>query len=287
MNTNTAINMNPSSQSEEMSDADFESIVKIAKDQAGLMITEKKRALVQSRITKRLRALGLADFKSYLATVSSVEDPTELAKMISVLTTNVSSFFRENHHFNKLRDEILINQLERAKGGERVRIWSAGCSSGQEPFSIAMTILDALPEVDRYDIKILATDIDQEILKVAKKAEYERDQLTEVPDHFQRRYFETTSNNPNSVTVVGAVRELVSFRELNLLHDWPMRGPFDAIFCRNVVIYFDEQTQLSLWPKFRDKIGIGGTLFVGHSERIPDPSQFNFAVDGVTSYCAV
>ena len=283
----TTLDQNAEGALSAMPDRVFDAIVRIAKDEAGLMITEKKRALVQSRVSRRLRALELSDFDAYLQRVSSGEDPGELANMISVLTTNVSSFFRENHHFDTLRSQILPELLNRAVRGERIRLWSAGCSSGQEPYTLAMLLLEQDPTAARLDVKILATDIDQSILQRARSAEYDQEQMSSVPHAFQDKYFAAAEENDGHRVVAETVRNLVSFRELNLLKDWPMRGLFDVIFCRNVVIYFDETTQRGLWPRFRSKLRHGGSMFVGHSERIPEPGGFGFEASGVTSYRAV
>lgn len=269
-----------------MPDKIFEEIVAIAKDHAGLTISDKKRALVQSRVSKRLRALGLTDFNDYVDLVASGERSIELPNMISALTTNVSSFFRENHHFEKLKTEILPPLIEHAKSGGRVRIWSAGCSSGQEPYTIAMLLLQEQAKVCELNVKVLATDIDQEILSIAKKGEYDANQLEDIPIDLRNRYFRATVESPDTFVASSELRDLVTFRELNLLKSWPMRGEFDVIFCRNVVIYFDDLTQKSLWPRFRSKLTENGTLFVGHSERIATPEKFGFEACGVTTYDA-
>ncbi len=271
----------------EMSDVAFQAIVSIAKREAGLMIGEKKRALVQSRISRRLRALDLVRFEDYVDRVVSKHAADELSFMISALTTNVSSFFREAHHFDQLRDTILPAAVERARSGGRVRIWSAGCSTGQEPYSVAMEILTQEPRAGQFDIRILASDIDQNVLEKAKSGVYDADNCENVPLAFRDKFLQQRPDDTRLCEVQKDVRALVSFRRLNLLKDWPMRGTFDVIFCRNVVIYFDEDTQKALWPRFRRALTDDGTLFVGHSERIVNPGSLGFRPDGVTSYRAV
>ena len=196
----------------------------------------------------------------------------------------VSSFFREGHHFATLR-EAAPHLCSRAKSGEKIRIWSAGCSSGQEPYSIGMTLLEAEPSIGQHDLRILATDIDPVILAHARSARYGSLQMSGISEDFRARYFEATGGD--TFVVKEAVRSLVSFRELNLLRDWPMQGSFDVVFCRNVVIYFDEETQLGLWPRFRRILADEGLMFLGHSERIPDAATMGFLPDGITTYRAV
>lgn len=270
----------------DMTDRTFGDIVKLARSEAGLMITETKRALVQSRVSRRLRALGISEFGTYIDFIKSGEDPSELSNMISVLTTNVSSFFRENHHFETLSKELLPQLIEEARKGNRVRIWSAGCSSGQEPYTVAMLILSQEPRAASYDIKILASDIDTQILAQARAGIYDDAQLEGIDRTFRSRYFSKSAERPDYSEVASELKSLITFRELNLLRDWPMRGPFQAVFCRNVVIYFDEETQRKLWPKFRALLPQGGTMFLGHSERIPDPQSFGFDATGITTYRA-
>ena len=263
----------------------FSRVTKVALKVAGLSIPESKRAMVQSRLARRLRATGFEDFTSYLDHIESSNGQVEREEMISALTTNVSHFFREDHHFKALRDDILPDLLARAQSGGRVRIWSAGCSTGQEPYSLAMTLLDAQPRASDLDVRILATDIDLRVLSSAKAGKYDERQIASVPSEKKSSYFQ-------EVTVSGEVRfeakeklkEMIAFRELNLMNTWPMTGPFDAIFCRNVVIYFSEETQATLWPRFNQKLTSSGYLFLGHSERIQDPSANGFEAIGVTTY---
>lgn len=267
----------------EMPEDVFAAISKLAHAEAGLMIPASKHPLVQSRISRRLRALGMSDFHAYLGLLESETGGSERRNMISVLTTNVSAFFREKHHFDTLSD-MAPGLLDRARSGEKVRIWSAGCSSGQEPFSIAMTLLEADSRAGTHDLRILATDIDPTILDVARKGTFDERQMAGVSSLLRARYFNTAAGGAFGVSQ--ALRKLISFRELNLLGQWPMKGRFDAIFCRNVVIYFDEATQAALWSRFRDALVDDGLLFVGHSERVPNPSLLGFRPSGVTTFTA-
>ena len=268
-----------------MSDVVFSKICDLAKEQAGLQITSKKRALVQSRISKRLRETQVRSFECYLKNITSGSMPDELTNMISALTTNVSSFFREPHHFTEFEEKIIPEIEKKLASDQRVRIWSAGCSSGQEPYSIAMILHHNISNIYTKDIKILATDIDINILKEAKLGRYDEQFSKEIPERFRHNY-EKVSGSKSSFSIIDPVKELISFRQLNLLSDWPMRLPFTSIFCRNVVLYFDEHTQQLLWPRFRQNLSLGGTFFLGHSERISNPQSIGFEPSGVTQYQA-
>ncbi|MFD0978422.1 CheR family methyltransferase [Tropicimonas aquimaris] len=265
----------------------FEIIASIARTDAGLMIPPEKAPMVFARITKRIRRLGLADPEEYCALVLGSEGATERRQLISALTTNVTGFLRERHHFDFLRQNILPDLTTRAKRGERIRIWSAGCSSGPEPYSTAMVLLDALPDALDCDIRILATDIDAQVLEVAQAGCYGIGQLAPLPDGYRKRFFQAASGSGNRgdrFEVAPKLRTLIRFKELNLLAPWPMRGTFDLIFCRNVVIYFDQDTQMDLWSRFSGACKTGGHLFLGHSERLPQAFHVAFRPVATTTY---
>lgn len=261
----------------------FARVAALAEREAGLTIPDTKAAMVQSRLSRRLRATGHESFESYLDLVESTDGISERGHMISALTTNVSHFFREEHHFETLRNVVLPPLIDRLRAGGRVRIWSAGCSSGQEPYSIAITILEALPDANRYDIRILATDIDYAILAKAREGQYDGRQMGGIEPERKRAFFSSASDQ-DTWQVNASLRELISFRQLNLIHPWPMRGQFDVVFCRNVVIYFSAETQAALWPRFAASLAPNAWFFLGHSERIQDRSMRLFRPDGVTSY---
>ncbi|SNT13596.1 CheR family methyltransferase [Tropicimonas sediminicola] len=264
----------------------FDIIAAIARADAGLMIPPEKAPMVFARITKRIRQLGLADAEQYCALVLGSDGTSERRHLISALTTNVTGFFRERHHFDFLRRQILPDIVPRAKRGERIRIWSAGCSSGPEPYSIAMVLLDAFQDARDYDIRILATDIDAEVLDVARAGRYGIEQLAPLPDGYQKRFLRAphTDGPGCPPEVAPELKQLVRFKELNLLAPWPMRGTFDLIFCRNVVIYFDQDTQMDLWSRFAGACKTGGHLFLGHSERLPQTFHGAFRPVATTTY---
>ncbi|MES1199517.1 MAG: protein-glutamate O-methyltransferase [Pseudomonadota bacterium] len=257
---------------------DFKRIAAFLHEQSGIFIPETKATLVYSRLAKRLRLLGLANFEQYCALLDSGAGEDERNAMIAALTTNVTRFFREPHHFDHLRDEVLPALVARAKNGGRVRIWSSACSSGQEPYSIALTLLALMPDAERYDVRILATDIDPNVVATAKEGLYNDEAIEPIPRALRDRWMKRENNEWR---VGPEARALISFRELNLIGQWPMKGKFDAIFCRNVVIYFEEATQNRVWTRFRDYLAPAGRLYVGHSERI---DVAGFATDGLTIY---
>jgi len=267
-----------------MTERDFSQIAAILEGHAGIMLPPAKATMAYSRLAKRLRALRLANFAEYCALLESEDGQAEKQKLIQALTTNVTHFFREPHHFEHLKRTILPGLIERAKKGGKVRLWSAASSSGQEPYSIALTLLSVMPDAAQYDVKILATDIDASILSIGAAGVYEADVLAPVPSDLKSRWFKPAEDEPGSFRATETLRGLITFRELNLIGEWPLRGPFDAIFCRNVVIYFSAETQAQLWARFTPLLQPGGALYVGHSERITGPAEKLLSGDGVTIY---
>lgn len=263
---------------------DFERVKRLLYEQSGINLTDGKATLVYSRLAKRLRALGLRSFHDYCELVSSPQGADERLSMLTALTTNVTRFFREPHHFDHLREAVLPALIDKARRGERVRLWSAACSSGQEPYSMAMTLMQAMPDAPQRDILILATDIDPRVVAAARKGVYAEDLLEAVPANLRRECFERADSATREWQVRAPVRELIAFRELNLLGEWPMKGRFDAIFCRNVVIYFDEPTQERVWDRFAPLLHENGALYIGHSERVTGPAAAQFVSDGMTTY---
>jgi chemotaxis protein methyltransferase CheR len=264
---------------------DFQQIAEMLYADAGIYLPESKATLVYSRLAKRVRALGLETFRDYCGLVARADGVGERQRMMAALTTNVTHFFREPHHFEHLKKQVLPPLLQAADRGARVRIWSAGCSSGQEPYSIALIILSLLPQAGRHDVKVLATDIDPYMVERGLEATYNDAALSGVPAELRSRYFVATRNGEERTwTATTQLRSLVTFRELNLNGPWPVKGPFQAIFCRNVVIYFDERTQQGIWSRFAPLLAPDGWLYVGHSERVTGPAAAAFASGGITTY---
>ena len=265
--------------------ASFQIIADIAYRASGLTLVEQKSSMIQSRLRHRLRDLDLTSFEAYCDFVQSDEGYPERQHLISALTTNVSHFFREKQHFDMLRDEFAASRLS-ACSGQEIRIWSAGCSNGQEAYSIAMTVLESVAEAGVTNLRILATDIDPEVVRFARKATFPDRLMNGVSDGLRQKYFSrTTDQNGEAVyTAKPELRKLIKFNTLNLLSEWPMKRKFDVVFCRNVVIYFDLKTQTDLWSRYRKILKPNGILFLGHSERIADPSVFGFDCTGPTTY---
>ncbi|MAW78884.1 MAG: chemotaxis protein [Parvularcula sp.] len=266
-------------------DADFRRIAAILMEDAGIALPASKSPLVYSRLAKRLRALRLKSFKEYCNFVQSDEGTSERREMMTALTTNVTHFFREPHHYEELKTRVAPSLLERARRGERIRIWSAGSSTGQEIYSVAMTLLDMEPELAKYDFKLLATDIDPKVLEKGREGLYSNAVMANVSDAFRSRFFKKIDGPIEpSWQIRPEVRSLVSFKELNLHRPFPMRGPFDVIFCRNVVIYFEKSMEEAVWSRFNTVLAPGGYLFVGHSERVSGPAANTLRTCGVTAY---
>jgi chemotaxis protein methyltransferase CheR len=265
------------------SDEDFNALRTLVKTHTGINLTDQKRELVYGRISRRLRTLNLHSFRDYRELLSD-ESGKEFAEFCNAITTNLTSFFRESHHFEYVRDHILVPRLNDAKGSRRVRIWCAGCSSGEEPYSLAMTIRETIPDASRWDIRILATDLDSDVLARGERGVYGADRVREMSPARRSRFFrETTHNGQPAFAVAPELRELITFKQLNLMTPFPMKGPLDAIFCRNVVIYFDKDTQRDLFARMARLQESGATLFLGHSESLFKVST-DYALIGKTIY---
>ena len=246
--------------------ASFEQISRILYQHSGITLNAGKHEMVKARLAKRIRATGMPGFQEYLAYVKQDRSGIELRGMIDVLTTNKTCFFRESQHFDYLR-ECLLPKLR--KTGGKIRMWSAGCSTGEEPYTLAIALREEIPDIDLMDVKILATDLSDRVLACARKAEYTEDKLQDLPPGILKKHFKPVDDGKHGTWRVNdSVRGLVSLAKLNLMEQWCMRGPFQAIFCRNVMIYFDKPTQQRLIQRFWDLLEQGGHLFVGHSESL-------------------
>lgn len=223
-----------------------------------------KEGLVRARLAKRMRKLSIPDFSLYLELVGDSPAHPEFGEMVDALTTNKTSFLREYSHFEYLRETAL------PAVHHPVRIWSAGCSSGEEAYTLGMLLLDHCMTGGAQGARVLATDISQRMLISARSGMYPAEIMADVPEDWQRRYWTRAnrSDTAGAFTATGQLRDVVHFARLNLMDHWPMRGPFDAIFCRNVMIYFDKQTQQRLVERFWALLRPGGHLFVGHSESL-------------------
>ncbi len=241
---------------------DFKEIAALVYNACGIVLGEHKREMVYSRIARRIRERKLTDFSTYLAYLNSHKDQ-EFDAFINALTTNLTSFFRESHHFDYLKKQLVPALLVQNKNSRRVRIWSAGCSTGEEPYSLAMALHELFPS--NWDVKILATDLDSNVLKKAHTGVYSAANVNGLDDALLKRWF-LKSKDGESYKVKPKLQQLISFKRLNLLQDWPMKGPFDLILCRNVVIYFDKDTKDLLFKRYAKILASHGHLFLGHSE---------------------
>lgn len=245
-----------------LNEKQFQNISRIIYRFSGINLKKGKETLVRARLMKRVRALNMDGLPTYMAYLESEQGTRELAKMIDVMTTNKTSFFREVEHFNFLRETVLPDIKE-----SKMRFWSAACSSGEEPFSLAITLRENIPTVDPKDCLILATDISQRMLEKAWQGVYSRDTIKDLPDTVMKKYFNKTTDGTNDLFQIKTnIRKLIRFGWLNLMESWPMSGPFNVIFCRNAMIYFDRPTQEKLVNRFWELLAPGGYLFVGHSE---------------------
>ncbi len=269
-----------------LSDREFNRVKARVYKEAGISLSDAKRTLVVSRLGKIVRALNLRSFDNYLDYLERQGTPADAQDFVNALTTNLTRFWREDHHFAHLETYVgqLMQRRPRSEGGRpRLRIWSAGCSTGQEPYTIALHLLSAFPELKRWDFRILATDIDTNVVAKAASGTYPESELGGLSPQ-QVALFERAG--PGQVRVPAGVRELIAFKPLNLMNNpWPMRGPFDAVFCRNVAIYFDKKTQGELFARLGALIVPDGFLYIGHSENLGSGGA-NFKLVGKTIYQA-
>ena len=261
-----------------MSYENFLHIREVAHRITGITLSDHKQNMIYGRLARRLRALNLTSFDDYCKLL--VDDTPEVNEFINAITTNLTAFFREKHHFDFLKNTALPRLLRNNVRSKRLRIWSAGCSTGEEPYSIAMT-LAACSGFAHWDAKILATDLDSNVVAKGQAGIYQEDRCTGIPDEYTRYL----KRNPSTgeIKVRESVQKSIAFKQLNLLHSWPMKGPFDVIFCRNVVIYFDQETQKKLFARYHQILADGGYLFIGHSENLSRVSS-DFTSLGKTMY---
>jgi chemotaxis protein methyltransferase CheR len=252
----------------EFGDEDFQALRALVREVTGISLSEQKRELVYGRLARRLRALNLKSFREYRDLLSQ-DDGGELVQFCNAITTNLTAFFREPHHFEHLKNDVLAPLVRKLGAQRRLRIWSAGCSTGEEPYSIAMSVLEAVPDIERWDIKILATDLDSDVLEKARRGVYTADRLQTLSAERRERFFEPYPDAKEpSFKVRPELTRLLTVKQLNLMHPFPMKGPLDVIFCRNVVIYFDKDTQRDLVARISRLQRPADLLFLGHSETL-------------------
>lgn len=262
---------------------EFEWFAGLVHARSGIVLGPAKAQLVYSRLAKRLRATGATSFAAYKTRIET--DPDERDAAIYSLTTNHTKFFREDHHFDHVVDQAWPDLARRLGQGGRVRMWSSACSSGEEPYSLLMAVLgagrDAAAPVLTQDLRVLATDLSPDVLTTARAGRYPADVLSSIPPDLRATWIR---QQDGACEVDAACRNLVTFKQLNLLGDWPMRGMFDLIFCRNVMIYFDDPTKARLQERLADQLAPGGFLYIGHSERLLGPAERMLRPVGQTIY---
>ena len=250
---------------------DFEALCSLVHEMAGINLHQGKQELVRARLSKRMRSLHLYDLSEYLQYVEEDKTQAELITMLDTLSTNLTSFFREKKHFEFVKNVVIPEIVSRAgrTGSYPLRVWSAGCSTGEEPYTLAICLLEHLPDKRRFDPKILATDISTRVLDTATRGFYPEERLQNIPTAMRHRYFRAIKSDGHKICEISnKAKSIVRFKRLNLMDAWTMRGVFDFIFCRNTMIYFDKPTQARLVDRFHDSLKSGGYLIVGHSESL-------------------
>jgi chemotaxis protein methyltransferase CheR len=262
-----------------LTDTDFNAIIGVIRETSGIVLGDGKRDLVYGRLAPRLRLLGCRSFAEYLQRLEGPGGADEQTALVNAITTNLTGFFGEKHHFDALAADILP-RLKMENPARRLRIWSAGCASGQEPYSIAMVLKRTLTDLASWDALVLATDIDNTMVARAEAGLYDVDAATGIPPDCER-FLEGAAGG--RIAMAASLKRLIRFSRLNLIGPWPVSGPFDVIFCRNVVIYFDDDTQRVLFDRFADILRPGGWLFIGQSESLHRVSD-RFRHLGHTAY---
>jgi len=248
------------------SQENFQTLTVMVKDLTGIVLSDRKYDMAYGRVARRLRHYGLRDASEYIDFLNTESGQAELINFVNAMTTNLTSFFRERHHFELLSKAIRQEWLPELRTGERkrLRLWSAGCSSGEEPYTIASVLIDGLGAKHPYDALILATDIDTNMLDKGRSGRYKQDDL--VKSEFPSRYVTDMGDGTGEMDAI--LKDQIRFKQLNLLQKWPFKGPFSIIFCRNVLIYFDPETRAFLAKRYVDMLEPGGILCLGHSESL-------------------
>jgi len=261
-------------------DAHFKKVKTVLYAHAGIVLANNKQDMAYNRLVRRIRDLNLENFDQYLEDIES--DINEFSLFINAMTTNLTAFFRESHHFDFIAKTI-IPQVA-LSGKRRLRIWSAGCSLGEEPYSLAMALLSSGQDMRNWDVRILATDIDSDVLNKAKLGVYAEERVAGLPRGYLSKFFlKGKGNRAGDVQARAELREMITFKYLNLMEQWPLKGPLDFIFCRNVMIYFDKKTQAKLLERMAALLKPDGYLFVGHSEALARHDS-HFKLIGKTIY---
>lgn len=250
----------------EFTNQDFERVQKMVYDYAGIDLNDSKKNLVYNRLSKRIRFLEMQSFSSYLDYVMKIGEE-EFVHLINAITTNLTFFFRENHHFEYLANIVIPELLKQNASSRKIRVWSAGCSTGEEPYSIAIVLKEVVPP--GWDVKVIASDLDSNVVHTAQQGIYNIDRLKGVSDQRKKKWFQKGIGSQDGLArIKPELQDIIDFQQLNLMDEWPIIETVDLIFCRNVVIYFDKPTQAKLFDRYANKLRANGHLFIGHSESL-------------------
>jgi chemotaxis protein methyltransferase CheR len=263
----TPVTTRPPGTDFQLSGVEFDRLRELVRQHTGIALSDAKRQLVYGRLARRLRALKLTSFAEYIELLEGGEG--ELEEFTNAVTTNLTSFFREPHHFDYMAREFLPEVAAHDTGAQRLRIWCCAASTGEEPYSLAITLREAEARFTGWDVKVLCTDLDSAVLATGLEGVYAAERLQSMSGARTAKYFEEVSvAGTKRFRATDELRSLLTFRQLNLMNEWPMKGPFDAIFCRNVIIYFDKDTQRRLFERMARLQRPGDYLFLGHSESL-------------------
>lgn len=262
---------------------DFDKVRSFILKETGITLSEGKKNMVYGRLSRRLRQTGITTFKEYIE-FASQDNSEERVNFVNAITTNLTSFFREEHHFEFLKNTVIPHLMQKNAHSRKIRIWSAGCSTGEEPYSIAIALYESIPDIENWDVKILATDLDTNVLAHGRAGVYDAERITGLNKTRTSTWFlKGKGQHAGSVRVDSRLKELITFNQLNLMKDWPMKGPFDFMFCRNVIIYFEKPTQRVLFDRYAKLLVDDAHLFLGHSESLYKVSD-KFELIGNTIY---
>ncbi|MCB1790562.1 MAG: protein-glutamate O-methyltransferase [Gammaproteobacteria bacterium] len=262
---------------------DFDFLRRLSNQHTGIVVTDDKFDMFYSRLARRVRALGLGSFAEYCNYLEHPDSDTEMVELVNALTTNLTSFFRENHHFEFLAGTALPDLVQRNRSSRKVRIWSAGCSTGEEPYSLSMVLQESSSLLNGWDVKLLASDIDSNVLRQAQAGVYPLARVEGIEKARLKRFFQKGSgSNTGKARVRSELRRAMEFRQVNLMNKLDVETQ-DIIFCRNVIIYFDKETKRKLLDKFAESLAPNGYLFVGHSESLHQVTD-RFQLIGNTVY---
>ncbi len=264
---------------------EFKKLTGLVHSLTGIVLGDHKKDMVYGRLARRLRELGMQSFSQYCELLDSRQAAKETGFLVNAITTNLTKFFRESHHFDNLTEHLqkISMDADRRKLNPTVRIWSAGCSSGEEPYSIASVISSKIATLKSWDVKVLATDLDTNMLNTGKAGVYKNEALDGVEGAYRAVLQDNTKRKKDQLHIKETTKQLVHFKQLNLLHDWPLRKQYDVIFCRNVLIYFDNDTKNKLVQRYTDLLRPGGILFLGHSETLQQKPD-EITLIGKTTY---